>query len=476
MKTLDVLKLFKTVSETVPAYRRFLKSKKTKVKSIISLKNFKNIPLADKKNYLWAYALSDLVPSGKFPPMVYASSGSSGKPTFWFRGDEHEKSGGYIHEQIFRGIFGIKKNDPTLVVICFSMGVWVAGNYTLASCRQLARDGYNITIISPGMEKEDIFSAFKSLAPLYKNLVIAGYPPFVMDVINESMTRGIKLGGNVKILTAGDKFTEDWRDNIMDFLKIKDPFSIVSIYGSADAAILGHETPISIFIRRSVLQHPGIYKELFGDEANLPALVQYDPSRIFFEEVNGELVITTKTAIPLVRYNIHDIGSIIYFDEMVSILKSQGLLGEAEKRGINDWRLPFLVLKGRTDVALTFYAINIYPEHIKTVLDDKNIVNSLTGSYIAYNSTTKDGKEQKFHLELELADKINVPEELLLDIKNCFVKKLSEVNIEYRKLYSVIGSRAIPTIELKSFGELKSQITTGPSIVSRKGKKPKMVI
>jgi phenylacetate-CoA ligase len=54
-----------------------------------------------------------------------------------------------------------------------------------------------------------------------------------------------------------------------------------SLYGTADAGVLGNETPLSICIRRFLARTPAAAKALFG-ESRLPTLVQYDPSSRLF--------------------------------------------------------------------------------------------------------------------------------------------------------------------------------------------------
>lgn len=51
---------------------------------------------------------------------------------------------------------------------------------------------------------------------------------------------------------------------------------IVSLYGTADAGVIGNETPLSVAIRRWLAAHPEAAAELFGAQ-RLPTLVQYDP-------------------------------------------------------------------------------------------------------------------------------------------------------------------------------------------------------
>lgn len=470
------IQLFHKAAREVPAYKKFLRKNRFKVGTVHSLEDFKKIPLVDKKNYLSKYPLEEIFPNRKVPPLAYASSGSSGKPTFWFRGDEEEELGADIHELIFKKVFKINKDEPTLVIICFSMGVWVAGGFTLAACRELSRRGYKITTITPGMEKEDIWNALVNIAPKFKNLILAGYPPFLMDIVSEALSRKIKFSNKkIRAITAGDKFSETWRNDFLKLLKIKDPASIISIYGSADAGVLGFETPLSIFLRRESLKNRKLYEVLFGDETTLPALVQYDPGHIFFEKVGKEIVFTTPTAAPLIRYNIHDEGDILSFADLSQLLKKLGLYNKTVSHGLNDWPLPFIVKKGRADVAVTFYALNIYPENIKAGLEHKKISKLVSGQFLAFNKTVKKSKLQKLYIRVELAPKV-VPKKELFDlIKKAIMDKFLKLNIEYRKLHSVLGKKAYPNIQLKRFG-LKNSTPTSGGLLSIRGKKPKIVL
>jgi len=357
------------------------------------------------------------------------------------------------------------------------MGVWVAGNYTLTSCRFVADKGFNLTSITPGIEEEDILQILARLAPRFQKLVFAGYPPFLMNVISEARRRKIVLQNDVKILTAGDKFSETWRSDFLSFLHIPNPYnSLVSIYGSADAGILGYETPLSIFLRRKATENRTLSKELFGNYIDLPGIVQYDPSTIFFEEIEDELVFTAHTAAPLVRYNIHDIGSILPYDKAKELFASHGLAKEASHCGLSKWKLPFLILRGRSDVATTFYALNILPEHIRTGIENKRVSPFLSGSFFVYNKTTHKSRHQGLYIKLELNAGIRPTQKLHSLTTETVMQGLLKWNIEFRKLYSTIGEKAIPTITLHLYGdpflESKSQKN---GIIYIKGKKPKKI-
>lgn len=463
----------------IPAYQNFLKKEGVNPKKINSFADFQKLPVMDKKSYLYKYDLPEFFINKKVPPMGYASSGSSGRPTFWFRDDQQEKRGGEMHEKVFRDIFGIKQQDPTLVVVCYSMGLWVAGNYTAAACREIARKGYALSVITPGAEKEDILNALKNLAPKFKNVIVVGYPPFLMDIFNDARSRKISLTKfNLKILTAGDKFSENWRSSLLKLVKLKNPFnSLVSMYGCADAMVLGHETPLSIFIRREANKNPKLFKDFFGRTDSLPGLVQYYPEHIYFEEINGELIFTTKVGTPLVRYNIHDSGKVLRYEEVCQVLKTNKLLGKARACGLMNWQLPFVALKGRTDVAVTFYALNIYPENILAGLEDKKIKRFLSGNFLAYNKSVNENKNQKLFIRLELASDARKNKKLDKLAREAMVKNLITYNMEYRKLYSILGERAAPVVELVESGHKDFlRKDSAAAILAIKGKKPKVIL
>lgn len=470
------LKLFRYAAREIPAYKEFLAENRIKPDLIRTYADFQRVPAMGKKEYLYRYPVHDLFPDKKIPPMAYASSGSSGHPTFWFRGEDQEIAGGYVHERIFRDIFGINKSSETLVIVCFSMGIWVAGNYTLASCRRLSEMGYSISTVTPGIEMEDILTVLQKLAPQFKYVILAGYPPFLMDVVTAAIKAKIPLPSGAKFITAGDKFTEEWRDSFLKLVNIKDPTrSIVSIYGSADAGVLGYETPAAIMLRRKANGDPAFRAALFGDEAILPALVQYDPGQIFFEEHNGELMFTTNAGTPLIRYNIHDIGTIVPWEAMDALMKKFTIKRHANGKDLFKKKLPFIVKKGRNDVAVTFYALNIYPENIKAGLVDRRVKHLVSGQFFAFNKDVDDNRKQKLCVNIELAQGVRSSEAVQRAVEKAIEQNLITTNIEYRKLTSAIGKTAAPVIKLFAYGGDRFHREKAPGLIGITGKKIKIL-
>src|SRR6202011_3005628 len=96
-----------------------------------------------------------------------------------------------------------------------------------------------------------------------------------------------------------------------------------SLYGTADAGVLGNETPLSIAIRRFFATRPAAARAVFG-ESRLPTLVQYDACSRYFETHQDTLVVSGDNGVPLVRYHIADKGGIFGYDELLQRVRHLG--------------------------------------------------------------------------------------------------------------------------------------------------------
>ncbi len=353
------------------------------------------------------------------------------------------------------------------------MGVWVAGGYTQTSCRWLSEQGWNLSCVTPGIEKHDIFNILKKLAPKFQNVIIAGYPAFLMDILKEAKNKTL-IPKNLKLLTAGDAFSESWRQTALKLINKKLPESIISVYGSADAGAIAFETPLSIFLKTVAKKNKTLFSALFGNAIKEPSVFQYLPEQMFIESINGELILTAYNTIPLIRYNIRDQGKIFSYEDIIQLFKKHNLLVLAKQHGLTNWRLPFVAQYGRTDVAVTFYALNVYPEHIQAGLKDKKIAKMVSGNFRAFNQSAKKSEEENLHLEIEIAEKIKPTKKILNAIADTIFNKLLKLNSEFRKLHGVIGQRARPKIRL--IKRLQPLPIAQSSLIGLKGKKPKILI
>lgn len=432
------------IKKNIPAYKSFLAEESDK--------------FIDKNNYLHKYSFSELLPapSMEFVKMISVSSGSSGKPYFWPRGNYLELETTVIYEMILKDFFQIDKKK-TLIIDAYSMGMYVAGIFTLNSCLRIAQRGYPVSVITPGISLDSILRIVTEIGSFYEQVVICGYPPFVKDTIEEGIRRGFDWKSyNLKFIFGAEAISEDWRKYLFEKAEVTDYYtSSINTYGSADAAILGHETPISILIKRICTENEGLLKKLF-DGRTVSTFVQYHPHLKYFESVDGELICSTVGGMPLLRYNLHDSGNIYTFDEMIDLMKNEGIdiISEAKKLNLPIWKLPFIVLFGKSDQTITLYGLNIYPQTIRNGLEDQEIIDKLT---TRMTMSTKYDKSEDQYIEVtaELQEKVNASDSLAKTVEDKVYTSLLKHNYEYKTLVEKVGAkRARPKILLAPYGSI----------------------
>ncbi|MEC4983738.1 MAG: phenylacetate--CoA ligase family protein [Oscillatoria sp. PMC 1068.18] len=448
----EVLQLFHYVAATVPAYQNFLETHHLDPAAIQTFADFQKLPFTTKKNYLQVNSLPDLCRHGKIEScdFVAVSSGSTGKPSFWLRFLSDEYAIATRFEQIFHDSFQADQRR-TLAVVCFTLGTWVGGMYTANCCRHLAAKGYPLTVVTPGNNKTEIFRVVEELAPFFDQVVLLGYPPFLKDVIDTGKAQGLDWRPyRVKLVMAGEVFSEEWRTIVGEVLgETNFCYDSASLYGTADAGVLGNETPLSICIRRFLSQHPDAARELFG-ESRLPTLVQYDPLSRFFETHEGTLLFSGDNGIPLLRYHISDQGGIISYSEMIDFLHGQNFdpVGELDSRGVR--QLPFVYIFGRSHFTVSYFGANIYPENVAVGLEQIEVRDWLTGKFVM--EVKQDSQQNPFlSIVVELAPDIEADESKKKAIATSILSQLLRLNSEFANY--VPPAYQQPQIILKSMGD-----------------------
>ncbi|MBI2042737.1 MAG: hypothetical protein HYT21_03270 [Candidatus Nealsonbacteria bacterium] len=135
---------------------------------------------------------------------------------------------------------------------------------------------------------------------------------------------------------------------------------------------------------------------------------------------------------------------------------------------------PLLILTGRSDVMILFYAINIFPKYIYDGLKTDNTINLVTGAYVTY--TEGELKKQKLFIRVELANNIDITERNKQIIKRSIIKSLLSASSEFRKLHGTYGKTVEPNIVLFKFQDLGMFRTNHKSIIQITGKKPRMFL
>ncbi|WP_245966562.1 phenylacetate--CoA ligase family protein [Sphaerisporangium album] len=447
------LALFHDVAATVPAYGSFLRDHGVDPAAVRTVEDFARLPLLDKESYHRRYPLPQLCRHGRLDAcdMVAVSSGSSGSPTVWPRSVLDERHVAARFEQVFRDGFRAAGRS-TLAVICFALGNWVGGMYTAASCRHLAAKGYPITVATPGNDLDEILRVVGELGPHFDQVVLLGYPPFVKNVVDAGLARGVDWPAyDIRLVLAGEVFSEQWRDLVGGRAGMTDPcHDSASLYGTADAGVLGNETPVSIRARRFLAGRPEAARELFGD-SRLPTLVQYDPVSRYFETRDGTLLFTGDNGVPLIRYHIADEGGVVPFDAMVEFCRKHDFDPTAGHSGDEAVpKLPFVYVFGRSLFTVSFFGANVYPENVTVGLERADIGEKVTGKFVLLAEEDAD-RDRRLSVVVELAPGVRPDPGLAPVIAESIRAELLRLNSEFA--HYVPPEYQTPAVVLRGTGD-----------------------
>jgi phenylacetate-CoA ligase len=295
----------------------------------------------------------------------------------------------------------------------------------------------------------------RSLAPAFEQTVLLGYPPFLKDVIDTGLAKGVDWPRyKPKLVMAGEVFSEEWRTLVGQRLGSTQPcFDSASLYGTADAGVLGNETPLSVSIRRYLAQQPEVARALF-DESRLPTLVQYDPRVRFFEALEDHtLVFSGDNGAPLIRYHIADSGGLIAYADMLDVLGRHGFdplreLRASSDRGIRP--LPFVYVFGRADFTISYFGANVFPENVTVGLEQPPISAWVTGKFVM-QAREDDDRNRYLAIVVELGPDVLPDDDKAAAIAESIQRHLLRLNSEFA--HYVPPERQQPRIELAPQGD-----------------------
>ena len=444
------LEVFRRAAHTVPAYRDFLSRHGVDAAKVRTPEDFTTIPPMTKANYLQQYPREELMWDGDITQagMWSPSSGSSGQPTYWPRNEVAADDSQLLFDRIFRRKYESHQRS-TLVVIGFAMGQWIGGTYTLDAMLGLRQRGHRLSVITPGIDIQEIVASISTLGPSYDQVVLAGYPPFVRDVLYEAPE---DVRHDLRILVWGENITELWRSHILGF-GVAD---VCALYGTTGAGLIGYETPTTIAVRKLAQDDGRLSDLLFGSgESIQPTFVEYDPQLRYIESTSNEddnLLLTVDSAIPLIRYGSIDRGQVITVDQLDRAMCDLGArldLGDSSSAA-------FLSVKVKQpfDVVASFYAVNIYPDAIRTSLEDSRMAEAVSGKFAVFTQEADDDLKYSsvLELEVELRPGVGSDPSLAERLQRDVTDRLKRTNSEYAQLHAAIGARAEPRVRLYGFG------------------------
>ena len=433
--------VFKAVAAKVPAYRDFLKKNGVNPAAIKNYADFKKLPAPDKNSYFRSYPLEKILWPKTLDQeyaAICATSGSTGEPTYLPRTLELDWEFSFWLEYFMNQA----KPGRTLFIIGFSLGMWQAGMLTYSALYQLGLRGRDLSIISTGINKKEIINALRNVAPDFDHVVIFAYPPFMKDVIDEAVAAGINFKKmHLRLVFGGETYTETFRDQLARKAHIKDIYrDTYDVYGCAEGGGVAWETPGCIFIRRLALKHPAVYGRLFNQAKNVPTLAQFNPLFCWFEEHAAELFLTVDNAVPLVRYRLKDSGGTLDLARIEKVFAEAGinLRKEARTAGVKLLDLPFVYAYERNDFTVSFYGLQIYPQHLKRALEKKSLEKYLTGKFAMAITYDKEGNQQ-FEINLEMRPGVAQSAALVELAAKEIAGTLLDLNTEYRELTRMLS-------------------------------------
>jgi len=435
----------------VPAYGDFVHTSGVDVPGLFPLGILGRLPETDKASYIDRYDVLERCVGGAVPypgTTIDESSGSTGTPYNWIRGSKERE---VAHRNIgffARYAFG---TAPLVTINAFSMGAWAAGfNMSLG----MMRHGI-VKSVGPDLDK--ILSTLAYLGPTFRFL-ISGYPPFLKHLLDEGERRGFPWADyELHALVGGEGMTEELRDVLLERF-----ISVYSGYGATDIEIgMAGESPVSIAVRRLARARPDIRLALFGTDARLPMVFQYNPL-IHYMEVNdvGEVICTVSRLdllAPRIRYNVHDSGGVIDFTGVRRILAGFGYdldrLGEAPEahgpRGPLPWArpipLPFLWIHGRRDATISVMGSNIYPEDIEAVLYGDPQISRRMESFMLTVVDDEHGMPRP-SVALELDDLDGIDDAWRTAAAERLRDRLGTLNIDYRTSLREFPGAMLPIV------------------------------
>jgi phenylacetate-CoA ligase len=428
---------FQSAVRRVPAYAEFVQHNAPDgASSVFSLAA---IPATDKAGYVNVFPLEARCDGGRFPSrgmVIDESSGSSGTATNWVRGARERSAN---RRTIILGLRNRLGSEPLFFLNAFALGPWATGiNLTLA-ISSWAR----IKTIGPDACKiENTLRKFGT----GHHYVIMGYPPFLKQLVDRSQVDWATY--NVSMIFGGEGMSESMRR----YLEQKGIARVYGSYGASDLELnIAAETDLTIALRRLLESRPRMAARILRHAGAAPMIFQYNPAEFFIEsDANGELLVTVcrpDYVAPKVRYNIHDLGHVMRFHDLVAELRREGL--SVDSLGARALDLPLLFHYGRSDSSVSYYGCKISPTDVQ---DSLFRLPALAEGVDAYQLHTFDDAEG----DKRLAVRLEVTNGCLPQGADHWGARLfdtlAEVNQDFRESRRMVAASKQPFVEFHERG------------------------
>jgi len=456
------LRIAQEAAALVPAYGRFLRLAGYDANRLRSVADFSALPIMDKASYLMRYPVEQRVRRGELARahIVTLSSGATGAPMLWPRFPDQDAAQIATLIAIYQEHLRIKERW-TLLIVANAMGAWVGGTIVAETGQRIfSQPGIRGTVVTPGLNQEEALRFVEQLSRHYDQTFVIGYAAPMVTMLDEGKRRGIDWPAlNVTLCSGSEYVSEGQRERLAQLLgKDLDRLEgFFGIFGSSEGGgAIGYESRLCLLIRRLCARTPGLADALF-DGPIVPSLIQYNPLSHFLEIHDGEILLTARGGVPLIRYNTHDRGGLLSMAEVVARCRAFGydLRQELAARGFGPEYLrplPFMYAFGRSD-AVTIHGANVYVDQLTDVLAQPALRGSNTGHFRLAGENLPDGRAT-LRVEVELSAGMAASDELTALYRHSVIQGLQRVSSEFRAVYETAPGRIDVTVELLPFGSL----------------------
>jgi phenylacetate-CoA ligase len=391
------------VQNYVPAYKSFLISQGIKIPT-----KFDILPTIDKKNYIQAYPLAELLGNDSEQMLaIFRSSGSSGNPFFWpyLRSSSRFSA---IGTRIFlEQSFAIHKRK-TLAIVGLGLGSWLPGEHISWGLKNLALQvTYPFLVFTPGNNLQEVIEMIQKMRDFVEQIIVFIVPSAISHLHQLANHLNISLPlSQLRYVVLGEPFPESIRTSLAESSGLMENFPfMLSMYGSTDTGGMGTESPTTFILRKLLVQNQALAKHL-GISLPIPLFFHFFAANTFLEIVDGNLCITRWQGIPLVRYIVFDKVAFYNWRKLKkTIINSQYLQPKDEPlvqkiASASNWLPNLLAVTGRSDRCLIIGGTNLTEYILDEAVKCEKLKNILTGIYRARMIYEEERQYIEFDLEL----------------------------------------------------------------------------
>lgn len=273
-------------------------------------------------------------------------------------------------------------------------------------------------------------------------IIIAGYPPFLKDLISYAQEKGHNFCNFSAVgVVGGQGISEAMRDQLT-----KNGFNqIISSYGASDLDInLGVESEFEISLRKAIETNPGLGRELYGENKGLPMIFHYDPMNYHVETDDEDNLLFTcsrnERSSPRIRYDLGDKGRVYASSDVQALLAKYGIF---KKPSLN---LPLMFVWGR-DSTVVFNGAKVSFTELERAITTNEELEKTILKKAFYTYQDAQGNE-KLEIWLELNDDLELADEASMHSQaHDLLNSLSNLNQDFRyQLEKLDSGTALPMI------------------------------